>query len=116
MTFTEAISTCFQKYATFEGRATRSEFWYFALFNFIAVMVISMVSLSSPKLYLVLAVLWVLGVILPSIAVSVRRLHDVGRTGWWYLLCLIPFGSLVLLVFSVLESDEDNEYGPKPVN
>jgi uncharacterized membrane protein YhaH (DUF805 family) len=73
--FGDAISTCFSKYATFKGRASRSEFWYFFLFQFL----ISIVTQFIPVINIVVAV----GLLLPSLAVTVRRLHDTDRSGWW---------------------------------
>jgi uncharacterized membrane protein YhaH (DUF805 family) len=103
MGFLEAIKTCFSKYATFSGRARRSEFWWFVLLNFILgwIPVINMI--------------WGLVVLIPSIAVGVRRLHDTGRSGWWYLLCLIPIANLVLIYFFICDSQPGaNQYGENP--
>ncbi len=102
--FGAAIKSCFNKYAVFEGRANRSEYWYWVLFNIILCFV--------PYLgWIVL-----LGTIIPSIAVAVRRLHDIGKSGWYYLICLIPFvGSLLLLIWFCNPSNEgENEYGANP--
>jgi len=100
-------------YAAFEGRARRKEFWYFVLFFII----LSIVATLIDSLYglPILSVVTLLGLVLPSISVSVRRLHDTGRSGWWYLLSLVPLVSLVLLVFFCLDSQPgDNAYGPNP--
>lgn len=101
VSFGEAIKTCFSKYATFSGRASRSEFWYFFLFSFI----LGCIPIVNFIAGLVL--------LLPSLAVAVRRLHDTGKSGWWYLICLIPFiGGLVLLIFYCQEGQPDaNQYG-----
>ncbi len=97
MTFVESIKTCFSKYATFSGRATRSEFWWFWVFTLIA----SFIPLLN------------LAVIIPAIAVGVRRLHDIGKSGWYMLLALIPVVDLVLLYFFAIEGQGDNQYGSK---
>lgn len=110
-----------KNYAVFGGRAQRAEYWFFVLFNMIASIVLLGVDgvmgtynaqTGVGLLYLVYA----LGVFIPSIAVSVRRLHDIGKSGWWLLLLFIPFvGPIVLLVFFVLDSQvEPNAYGPNP--
>ncbi len=98
--FGQAISICFKKYADFEGRASRSEFWFFYLFN----MILSMVTCGIACL----------ATIIPTYAVAARRLHDTGRSGWWLLLGLVPIVGLILIVWWIEDSHEDNEYGPRP--
>lgn len=112
MTFTAAIQTCFQKYATFTGRAARSEFWWFVLFQILVNGVASGVFGSDSLVGLVV----VLALLLPALAVSVRRLHDIGKPGWWVLIGLIPLlGLIVLIVFYVKDSEAGtNAYGPNP--
>jgi uncharacterized membrane protein YhaH (DUF805 family) len=104
-----------KKYAVFTGRARRKEYWMFALFNLIIAVVIALIEgvIESNGL---LVNLYSLAVLLPSLAVSVRRLHDTGRSGWFLLLALIPvIGSIVLLVFMVQDSKPgENLYGPNP--
>ncbi len=102
-----------KKYATFRGRASRSEFWWFTLAQIIMVFLIAMgdaifwgVDPYTGEPIMFFTGLYMLGTLLPNIAVSVRRLHDINRSGWWYLLILVPIASLVLLVFFCLESDE----------
>jgi uncharacterized membrane protein YhaH (DUF805 family) len=101
-----------KKYAVFSGRAGRREYWMFVLFNAIAYVILSIIDavIHSP----ILAAIYGLAVIIPSLAVAVRRLHDTGRSGWWLLIGLIPFvGAIILIVFYVLEGQPgDNEYGP----
>ena len=116
MNFTKAVKSVYGKYATFSGRAARSEYWWLALFSLIAGIVIMIVegalglgqgfmrsgggSFSAAYSGGILSILWSLGNILPSIAVGVRRLHDTDRSGWWLLIALIPLiGAIVLLVF-----------------
>ncbi|MDO6568841.1 DUF805 domain-containing protein [Alteromonas sp. 1_MG-2023] len=105
----------FRKYAVFSGRARRQEYWMFFLFNMIISFVLGFVEglLGGPG---VIGMLYSLAVLIPSIAVSVRRLHDTGRSGWWLLLVFLPLiGALILLVFMVLDGNEgSNEYGPNP--
>ena len=104
-----------KKYAVFSGRARRKEYWMFALFNFH----------HQPRAYAyrsvagiagVLSGIYSLAVLIPYLALTVRRLHDTGRSGWWLLVVLIPLiGVIVLLVFMVLDSQpEENRYGPNP--
>ena len=94
MNFGQAISTCLKKYATFAGRASRPEFWWFALFQFLVVLVVSMISET-------LGGVASLALLLPALAAGARRLHDIGRSGWWQLLGLTGIGWLVLIYFWV---------------
>jgi uncharacterized membrane protein YhaH (DUF805 family) len=110
-----------KKYAVFTGRARRKEYWFFVLFNVIIAIALTVVDISAglyDDVYDVglLSSLYSLAVLLPSIAVSVRRLHDIDRTGWWMLIAFVPLvGAIVLLVFAVLDSTPgDNRYGPNP--
>jgi len=104
-----------KKYTVFEGRAHRTEFWMFALVNFIigAVLAILDAALGTSS---VLGGIYSLAVLLPSLAVGVRRLHDTGRSGWWLLLGLIPLiGLIVLIVWWATEGERStNQYGPNP--
>jgi uncharacterized membrane protein YhaH (DUF805 family) len=103
-----------KKYADFNGRARRKEFWMFALISFIIAVILSVVDgmIGVP----VLGAIYALGVLLPSIAVGARRFHDIGKSGWWLLIGLIPLlGGLILIIFFVLDSNPgDNKYGPNP--
>jgi len=109
-----------KKYAEFNGRASRKEFWMFQLVNFLIAMALTagifIEAASSRSMFFTLLVCgYVLATIIPSLAVCVRRLHDVNFSGWWLLLSLVPMGGLVLLVFYVLESNPGpNQYGPNP--
>ena len=104
MTFGESIRTCFSKYAAFGGRASRSEFWWWFLFTFL-------VSAASGIVNDMLSALFSLGVLLPSLAVGARRLHDTDRSGWFLLLWLIPLiGWIILIVWAVQEGKEPNRY------
>ena len=104
-----------KKYAVFNGRARRKEFWMFVLFNFLVTFAIAFIEglFGSPGL---LSSLYCLAVLLPSIGVSIRRLHDIGKSGWWCLISLVPIiGAIVYLVFLATDSnDGENLYGPNP--
>ncbi|MBD3629590.1 DUF805 domain-containing protein [Cyclobacterium sp.] len=101
------------KYAQFEGRARRSEYWYFVLFNVLVSIGIGIVGTFLDSNFL--SMIYSLGVFIPGIAVAVRRLHDTGRSGLWILIGLIPIiGLIVLIVFMVEDSKPDNQYGPNP--
>jgi uncharacterized membrane protein YhaH (DUF805 family) len=110
-----------RKYAVFEGRARRKEYWFFILFNVLISMVLGFVDRFigniNPESGLgILSGIYTLGVIIPGMAVSVRRLHDTGRSGWWLLITFVPvIGAIIFFYFMVLDSDtESNEYGPSP--
>ena len=104
-----------QKYAVFDGRAKRTEYWLFTLIQTIIVAVLYALFFAVGEWFLVVYFLYFLATLLPSLAVTVRRLHDIGRNGWYILVVLIPFiGWIVLLVFMLMGSDDSNEYGPKP--
>ncbi len=144
MTFQESVKTVLsKKYATFSGRASRSEYWWYSLFCFIVAMVCIAAGLALGALfggaaamqggdsvldhgvagfgigfligYLILLI-FALATLVPSIAVTVRRLHDSGRSGWWYLLSFVPYvGGIVLFIFMLLEGQPgENKYGPAP--
>jgi len=104
-----------KKYAVFNGRARRQAFWMFFLFNFIIGLVLAILEAIVPVIRFI-GIIYGLGVLIPYLAVGVRRLHDTGRTGWWLLIGLIPIvGEIVLLIFFVLDSQpSDNKYGPNP--
>jgi uncharacterized membrane protein YhaH (DUF805 family) len=110
-----------KNYAVFSGRAQRAEYWWFFLFNIIISIVLAAVdgatgTYSAESGMGLLGGIYSLGVLLPGLGVSIRRLHDTGRTGWWLLLALIPIlGFIVLLIFMVFDSDPgENQYGPNP--
>ena len=122
MGFGEAVSTCWKKYGDFDGRAQRPEFWWWILFvtllQIAASIVLTVLLIVFQNagflqwLGVLIFMIVVLAVILPSIAVSVRRLHDRDLSGWWYLLGFVPFGSIVLLVWYVLPgTPAPNRYG-----
>lgn len=111
----------FSKYLDFGGRARREEFWYFFLFNMIVSIVLviidaSMSGANQKMTFAMLSLIYVAVAFLPALSVSVRRLHDTGRSGWWLLFGLLPLvGTIVLLVFWVSDSSpNDNAYGASP--
>ena len=105
MTFGESIKACLTKYAAFDGRASRPEFWWFALFTFLASAGAGIISQN-------LSALFSLAVLLPSLAVGARRLHDIDKSGWFLLLWFIPLiGWIVLLVWAAQEGREPNRFG-----
>lgn len=113
--------TALKQYATFEGRARRKEYWYFALGNFAVILVLGLVDMSigtyDPQSELgLLSSLYILAVFLPSLGVTVRRLHDIGRSGWWVLVNALPvIGWIVQIVFACTDSQPGaNKYGPNP--
>lgn len=105
----------FRQYADFTGRARRKEYWLFALFNIIIAFALSFLG-ELVELFGYLLVIYNLAVIIPSLAVTARRLHDTGRSGWWQLISIIPLlGGIVLLVFLCLDGEDgNNKYGPNP--
>jgi uncharacterized membrane protein YhaH (DUF805 family) len=101
-----------ERYAKFDGRAGRAEYWWYALANIIvAIILIALANVSN--IFFVLYFVWAVALIVPSIAVGIRRLHDTNKTGWLMLLPLIPLvGWIILLVFMIIEGDKGpNQYG-----
>jgi uncharacterized membrane protein YhaH (DUF805 family) len=129
MTFMQDMTLALKRYAQFEGRANRREYWMFQLFLFLVATAVSLLAgvlaiimRSSPDalsailigMMALLGLMW-LATIVPLIAVTVRRLHDCNQSGWLYLLALVPMGGLVILVFALLPgTPQENSYGPVP--
>ena len=110
-----------KKYAVFSGRSRRMEYWYFVLFNIIVGVVLALIDMllgtfSAVSNIGLLSGIYSLAVLIPTLAVMVRRLHDIDRTGWWILINLIPLiGTIVLLVFALTPGTPgSNSYGPDP--
>jgi uncharacterized membrane protein YhaH (DUF805 family) len=110
-----------KKYAVFEGRARRKEYWFFVLFNIIFAMVLAFLdgmfgTFDAESGFGVLSGIYGLAVLIPGIAVTFRRLHDTDRSGWWWLILFIPLiGAIVILVFMVIDGTSgQNQYGPDP--
>lgn len=104
-----------KQYTVFTGRARRQEYWMFTLTNFVIMLGIVLIE-TAIGLPGIISTLYALAVLLPAIGVSIRRLHDTSRTGWWLLLVLIPYvGAIILLVLMALDSTPgENQYGPNP--
>ena len=104
-----------KKYADFSARARRTEYWLFFLFNLVIAMLLGVVDyvLGTPG---IIGMIFALAILIPSIAVAVRRLHDTDRSGWWLLMAFIPIiGTIVLLIFMVLDSNPgNNRFGANP--
>jgi len=126
MSFGAALKSFWSNYATFTGRARRSEYWFIQLF-----LVLTNVAAGLIDLYLmdgdidrfianggggIVGLVWIVVTIVPALAVLARRLHDTNKTAWWLLIGLVPVaGGIVLLVFALIDSDPgDNRYGPSP--
>lgn len=112
-----------KNYAGFEGRARRKEYWMFYLINVLIGLVFGVITVASGNtgsetainIVLIIYLIYTLAVLIPGLAVTVRRLHDTGRSGWWIISGFIPVLNIVLLVFMFLDSDAgDNEYGANP--
>jgi len=122
MTFGNALQVCLkEKYVDFNGRARRSEYWWFALFTWAGTIFLSFIDnlvFGVDASVSILSSIWGLAILLPSLAVGVRRLHDLEKSGWWLLLSLIPLiGFLVLLFWFVKQgTDGQNRFGADPLN
>lgn len=121
-TFGQAVKSCFNQYCGFKGRASRAEFWWFALFTAIVGFVLGFVDgllfTSTENAFFALlgfSGLFQLGVFLPTLAVTARRLHDTDKSGWWMLLYLTIIGGIVVFIFTLLRGNEgSNKYGEDP--
>lgn len=126
MSFAEAVKTVFSKYATFSGRARRSEYWWWWLFVAVVAIILSLIDnaiglhISDAKIMGLqvtglLTLIFGLVTLIPGIAVTFRRLHDTGRSGWWWLLSLLcGIGAIIVFIMCLMDSGPDNEYGPNP--
>ncbi len=115
MGFGDAVRSCLSNYATFTGRAARSEYWYFVLFQVLASLVAGAIS-SAVELNLI-TTLVELALFLPSLAVSVRRLHDIDKSGWWLLLGFVPvIGWVFIIIWACTKGSLGaNRFGPDPM-
>ena len=114
-----------QRATDFSGRSRRTEYWMFQLFNVLAALALGLLAFGCGVLvsekdginFLAMS-MGMFGFVsfIPALAITIRRLHDIGKSGWWYFIAFVPLiGGLVLLIFTVLDSDPDrNEYGPNP--
>ena len=125
MTFGQSVHICFIKYFTISGRAARSEYWWWYLFYYM--IVYGLAYLNDPAIvydwdtwsssgwgFSPLELFWNIIVLIPSVTVSIRRLHDVGRSGWWILLFFTIIGIVVLFFWAIRPSQSDNKYGKNP--
>ena len=110
MTFLDSIETCFKKSFQIKGRASKSEFWWFALFYFIAIFLLAMINET-------LAIIFLLIILPASICVTVRRLHDQDKSGFFYFIGIIPYvGGLILLFMCAMDGTKGkNKFGPSPL-
>lgn len=115
MSIMEAVQSVFSNYANFNGRARRSEYWWFCLANFVIALILSTLG-RKISLFGFVSGLYSLAVLIPAIAVGVRRLHDIGKSGWWLFISLVPvIGSIILIVSMAKDSEPgENQYGPNP--
>lgn len=110
-----------KKYAVFSGRARRKEYWFFALFNTIVYILFGVLAgvmgQDSASIVGILIFIYALGVLLPAIGVTIRRLHDIDKSGWWILVSFVPFiGGIVLFIFTVLPGTPGpNNFGEDPI-
>ena len=119
MDFQTSVKTCFNKYATFSGRASRSEYWFFYLFTIIAsivtwiidTMLLGYSSEDTGAISLIFQII----IILPSIAVGARRLHDIGKSGWWQLIMITIIGLIPLIIWWATEGTKKNNSYGKPI-
>ncbi|MBV9757922.1 MAG: DUF805 domain-containing protein [Alphaproteobacteria bacterium] len=114
-TFSSAVSICFSKYATFGGRAPRSEYWYFALFNLVVMIAAEIVDFASGVA--IVSTIAGLVLFLPGLSVHIRRLHDIDRSGWWWWILLIPLvGAIIMLVWVCTRGTTGpNRFGADPL-
>ncbi len=111
--FAGAVKEAFSKYVTFKGRASRSEYWYFVLFYVSLFLILILGAFDTGGVIGFIGLLAILASIIPFYSVTARRLHDTGKSGWWYWVSLIPFGGFVVIYFLTEEGESrDNVYGP----
>lgn len=115
------FQTALRKYAVFTGRSQRSEYWYFVLFYFLIALALNFLDMMAGTMYGTAEIglfsgLFGLAMVVPSLSVGVRRLHDIGKSGWWLLLGIIPLiGGIILIVWACRDSAPGtNAYGPNP--
>ena len=117
MDFQTSIKTCFNKFAVFSGRASRSEFWFFVLFGFLGGVITSIIDVmilgypfeENGPIYLIFSV----ALIVPSLSVAARRLHDINKSGWWQLLWITIIGGILLIIWHVTKGEnKKNRFGP----
>ena len=121
MGMADAVRSFFKRYTDFQGRSSRSEFWWVWLAMMIVTLVLEVPFLMDPRgalgmIFGLLLAVFGLATLVPGLALSFRRLHDIEKSAWWLLIALIPFGAIVLLVFYVLPGTKgENKFGPDPL-
>jgi uncharacterized membrane protein YhaH (DUF805 family) len=116
MNMQQAIQSVFRQYASASGRARRSEYWWWTLAAFLGYVVLYVLMLAVSRVFGVLVAIYGLALVVPSVALGIRRLHDTGRSGWWLLFSFVPFvGGITVFVFQCLDSTPGtNRFGPSP--
>lgn len=118
MGFGEAVGTCLRKYAVFEGRARRSEYWWFTLAYVLLSLIASVLDgvLLSMMSHGAFSALVTFGLLLPALGVGIRRMHDTDRSGWWILIGLVPLiGTIIFLILAAMDGTKGpNRFGPDP--
>ena len=117
VTFGEAIKMALtQNYCNFSGRSSRSEFWWFYLFTLLISAAISLIFGAQTTTGEIINGLFSLAILLPSLGLSIRRLHDIGRSGWWIFIVLIPLVGWIIWIYWICKNSEmhPNQYGPVP--
>ena len=116
MSFGDAIKTFFNKYTDFSGRARRSEFWFVYLFIFIVNTILGIVCMKSQTALYICSGVFSLAILVPSIALAIRRMHDINKSGWWILIVLVPFiGQIWYIILCCIDSQPgSNQWGPNP--
>ncbi|MFG6082188.1 DUF805 domain-containing protein [Paracoccus litorisediminis] len=116
MNLFEAVGNVFANYATASGRASRSEYWWFTLFNIVVSVILGFIQ-GAQGAEFGISTIWVLVALLPGICVTIRRLHDLDRSGWWILVLLIPVVGYILLIvwFCMRGTAGANRFGPDPL-
>jgi uncharacterized membrane protein YhaH (DUF805 family) len=119
MNFPQAIESGFRDYVTFAGRAGRLEYWFWILFILIGnigAAIVDYAAFGQTAFFSPVSTIFLLVTYLPTVAIGIRRLHDIGRTGWWCLIAFTVIGCIVLIVWACQKSDAGpNIYGPEPV-
>jgi len=107
-------ATAIKKYTVIQGRSSRTEYWMFQLINSLILILLLVLGMIEEAI-ITLFVLYYVFTVIPQITITVRRLHDIGRSGWWYLLTFVPFGNIALFIYTVLPSESHaNVHGPEP--
>ena len=120
MSFTEAVESFFRKYADFSSRSSRSEYWYAYLFILVVAgglgFLEGFLMLFAESDASILALIFQVGIIIPSFAIVARRLHDINKSGWWYLIAFTIIGIIPLIYWLCKAGDDgENKYGPNPL-